>query len=266
MGAGLLLKEYRQMRKLSQLQLSLETEVSARHISFLETGRSRPSRDILLRLADGLALSLRDTNLLLASAGYTPLYPQRSLEDPAMAPVREALQFVLQNHAPYPAVVMDGDWNLLMANEPQLQLTARLMAAQPEWPDTGNVLELLLDPNGYRPFVRNWEQITRLLLRRRQREEAFNPPPPGQSLLQRLLRYPQLPDWRQRNHDELAMPMLALELLVDGRQLNFFSSIATFGTAVDVTLQGLRIESYFPADQSTARCFGEYARHLPDNE
>ena len=131
MGIGVLLRDYRQTRKLSQLELSLEAEVSARHISFLETGRSQPSRTVLLKLAQALDLPLRDTNVLLAAAGFTPRYPQRSLDDPAMQAVRRALDFVLNNHAPYPAVVLDGDWNLLMANEPQVQLTQRLMARQP---------------------------------------------------------------------------------------------------------------------------------------
>ncbi|TQV84802.1 helix-turn-helix transcriptional regulator [Exilibacterium tricleocarpae] len=262
MGVGLLLKDYRQTRKLSQLELSLEAEVSARHISFLETGRSRPSRAVLLKLAQALDLSLRDTNVLLVSAGFNPHYPQRSLDDPAMQAVRQALDFVLRNHAPFPAVVIDSDWNLLMANTPQLELTRRLMSAQPNWPQTTNVLELLLDPNAFRPFVRNWEQLTKLLLRRRYREESFNPPAAGEeSLLERLLTYPDLPpSWRRQDHDELEMPMLTLELTVGNQQLRCFSSIATFGTAVDITLQNLHIETYFPADEETRRCFIEWAR------
>lgn len=254
MAAGTLLAEYRKTRRLSQLELGLRADVSARHVSFMETGRARPSREMLLRLAEALDLPHRDANILLAAGGYTPVYSQANLDAPEMRPVREALEIMLHNQEPFPATVVDGCFNVLMANRVQLGLFAMLFPDGPpsRGPPSGrlNVLELLFDPSGFRPLVANWNAVAGWMLRRLRRELAAFPQPALQALYERLLDMEPPADWEQPT-GEPEGPMLTVDLVLQGQSLRMFSTLSRFGTALDVGAEELLVESYFPADEAT---------------
>lgn len=256
MHTGQILAELRKSRRISQLDLALLAEVSSRHLSFIETGRSQPSPTMLKRLASELALSCRDTNRLLLSAGYAPAFSETDLDSETMAPVRAALEVMLSNHNPFPAVVLDAHWNVLMANESQLQLVSMMIQERGPLPPTHNVIELVFHPQGYRPFLVNWEDVAAFLLRRIQRDHQARPDPALARLLETLGELADLDSLRQRYPETSALePMLTLELEVAGQRLRSFSTIASFGAALDVVMEELRIEHYFPADETTRRWF-----------
>lgn len=256
MHTGQILAELRKSRRISQLDLALLAEVSSRHLSFIETGRSQPSPTMLKRLASELALSCRDTNRLLLSAGYAPAFSETDLDSETMAPVRAALEVMLSNHNPFPAVVLDAHWNVLMANESQLQLVSMMIQERGPLPPTHNVIELVFHPQGYRPFLVNWEDVAAFLLRRIQRDHQARPDPTLARLLATLGELADLDSLRQRYPETSPLePMLTLELEVAGQRLRSFSTIASFGTALDVVMEELRIEHYFPADETTRRWF-----------
>ena len=256
MQTGQILAELRKTRRLSQLDLALRAEVSSRHLSFIETGRSQASAPMLKRLAMELELSCRDTNRLLLSAGYAPAFSNTDLDSDAMAPVRQALEIMLVNHNPFPAVVLDAHWNVLMANQAQQQLMSLMMEERGPFPQTANVVELVFHPQGYRPFLVNWEDVASFLLRRLHRDHQARPDPRLASLLKRL---GELADVEALLHQEppgdRSEPMLALEIDLAGQRLRSFSTLASFGTALDVVMEELRIEHYFPADDATRRWF-----------
>ena len=254
MSVGQLLQHYRKSQHFSQLALATEAEISSRHISFIETGRSQPSRQVLLTLANAMDLAHRDVNLLMRTAGYSAMYQHRGLDDPQMKPVSDALNMMLENHLPYPSVVIDKDWNILMMNASYQQLLSSFPMQLNDNTNANNVLELLFSPNGLRSVIANWDEVASHLLRVRAREEALNINQ-GDSLLKRLLAYPNIPDWKKINDAEIEKPMLSLQLNLGQVTLNLFSTITTFGTAADITLQELRIESYFPADEQTKDFF-----------
>lgn len=259
LSVGQLLQEYRKGQHFSQLALATEAEVSSRHISFIETGRSHPSRQILLALAETLKLPHRDTNLLMKAGGYSAQYQHSSLDSEGMCLVKEALTVMLKNHNPLPSVVIDKDWNMLMMNDAYQQILSLVMGDDAgDKNEFNNVLRLLLAPNGLRTVLDNWEELACHLLRLRAREETISPAQEG-SLLQSLLCYPDLPNWKHFEESANEQAMLLVNLNVNGLKLNLFSTIATFGTAADVTLQELRIESYFPADDETAEFFKSLA-------
>ena len=245
---GTLLREWRQRRRLSQLELALEAGISARHLSFLETGRSRPSRGMVLHLAERLEVPLRDRNRLLLAAGYAHAYEERPLDTPELAPVREAIERVLAGHEPYPAVVVDRAWNLVAANRSVELFTALVDPALLEPP--ANVLRASLHPRGMAPHVLNLAEYRMHLLDRLRRQIALTADRGLAGLLEELEGYPAPePDGEPDPAGEIALP---LRLRVDGRELSFFGTIATFGTALDVTVAELSIEAFFPADAATA--------------
>ena len=248
---GTLLRHWRQARRYSQLDLALQADISSKHVSFLETGRNQPSREMILRLTQVMDVPLRDRNLLLNSAGFAPVYEESGIDSPIVGQAKEALRRILGKQEPYPAIVLDAEWNLIQQNRGASALGQFLI---PGAPDSGfNVLELLFSPQGLQPFVVNWEQLSSVLLMRLLRESTL----PGRArssrdLLERLEAMPATP----RNWKELAAsypdgPTVDLILSRNGNRYAFFTTVTTFGTPQDVTLQELRIESYFPSDDST---------------
>ena len=253
-ATGHVLTEIRRARRLSQLDLSLQAEVSTRHISFIETGRAQPSREMLLRLSEVMGLSHRDSNRLMNAFGYAAVFSDMSLDDSAMQPVREALQIMLDKHDPYPAAVLDIEWNLLMANSAMQRLMLALMPATQRQPST-NMLELLFDKQGLRAYLSNWDTVASLLLRRLRLQLSSHPTASLAKLMDKLLSMDPPPDWQTPSPDSWEGPMLTSELNINGQQLKVFSTLSSFGTALDAGLQELMIESYFPADEQTRLFF-----------
>jgi transcriptional regulator with XRE-family HTH domain len=251
-----LLKAWRQKRRLSQLDLALSSGVSQRHVSFLESGRARPSRSMILRLSETLDVPLRDRNDWLTAAGFAAVFKARPLDDPQMSQVMGAVRMMLANHAPFPAVAIDRAWNIRMSNAPFDMLSA--MIGDDVWARVGgperNLMRLFFHPDGLRPFVTNWEAAAPMLWRRAQREaEALG----GEEMKQLLAELGQHQDaetlWAA--YDTALVPVLPLQIAREGLQISLFTVIATFGTAQDVTADELRIESLFPADEATERLF-----------
>lgn len=250
---GALLKRWRHGRGLSQLALAARAETSARHLSFLETGRSSPSREMVLRLAERLAVPLRERNAWLVAAGFAPMYRQRPLDHPALAMAREAVDRVLKAHEPYPALALDRHWNIVATNRAVAGLLAGVDAALLRPPV--NALRLSLHPKGLAPLIVNLAQWRHHLLDRlRQQTEAS-----GDALLTCLMdelrAYPAPPEdsgpHLEGEHAGLVVP---LQLRTAAGALGFISTTTVFGTPVDVTLQELAIETLFPADAATADC------------
>jgi transcriptional regulator with XRE-family HTH domain len=254
---GPLLRDWRQRRRLSQLDLALEAGVSARHLSFVETGRSRPSPDMVLNLAERLAVPLRERNRLLLAAGYAPVYEQHALDDPEMAPVRDAIQLVLAGHEPYPALVVDGAWEMLAANRAVALLTEDVrdeLLAPPL-----NVLRASLHPDGVAPRIVNLGEWRAHVFERLERQIAVSGDAALAALLEELRAYPGPEAPANARHD-IAVP-LRIESSVG--ELAFISIVATFGTAVEITASELSIESFFPADRQTAEAVRSYLERLP---
>jgi transcriptional regulator with XRE-family HTH domain len=246
---GELLRDWRTRRRLSQLDLALDAGVSARHLSFLETGRSKPSREMVLRLAEQLDVPLRDRNRLLLAAGFAPAYEERPLEAPEMEPVRRAVAQVLTGHEPFPAAVVDRWWNLVAANRNVSLFLQGVSAGLLEPP--ANVLRVSLHPEGMAPRIVNLAEWRGHLIDRLRREVAATADARLGELLAEVEGYPApaASGPARPPQGALAVPLV---LHHEGRELSFFSTVATFGTAVDVTLAELSIEAFFPADAETA--------------
>jgi transcriptional regulator with XRE-family HTH domain len=248
---GTLLRDWRRRRRLSQLDLALEAGVSARHLSFLETGRSRPSREMVLHLSEQLDVPLRDRNQLLLAAGFAPAYTEQALDAPDMGAVREALDRILKGHEPYPAVIVDRWWDLAGANAGVALLTARVaphLLAPP-----ANALRITLHPDGMAPYIRNLAEWRAHLLDRLRRQIVVTGDARLAALHDELTAYPGGEATLPAHEPGIAVP---LQIDADGTELSFFSTISTFGTAVDITLAELAIEAFFPADEVT----GDYVR------
>jgi transcriptional regulator with XRE-family HTH domain len=248
-GVGALLRDWRQRRRRSQLDLALDAGVSARHVSFVETGRAQPSREMVLHLAEELEVPLRERNHLLLAAGYAPVYGERPLDDPDMAAVREALDLVLRGHEPYPAVVVDRGWDVVAGNRANpvlLDGCAPELLAPPL-----NALRVSLHPEGMAPRIRNLGAWRAHLLERVDRQIALTGDAALAALRAELAAYP-APGHSGPTETigDIAVPLHIRSAA--GAELRFFSTIATFGTAVDVTVAELSIESFFPADAATA--------------
>ena len=259
------LRYWRRKRGYSQLQLSGMGVVSQRHISFLESGRSQPSRELILKLGVLLEIPLRQRNIMLLAAGFAPAYQERRLSDPELATVRHALELMLAQQAPYPALVVDRLWNLHMSNAPAAHLMQWLLDLPPgqSLPGDGaiNVIRLMLEPGALRPFLVNWREVGADMLNWIQREAMSDgPASPATQLLGELLPLVR-EDTCDENHvpERHSLPFLPVSLSKDGVELNLFTTIATLGTPRDVTVHELRVESFFPADEATAEWFRERA-------
>jgi transcriptional regulator with XRE-family HTH domain len=249
--AGRLLREWRRRRNLSQLQLASGSAVSARHLSFIETGRARPSREMVLHLADRLDVPLRERNRLLLAAGFAPVYGERSLDQDEMGPVREALDRFLEAHEPFPAIVVDRHWNLVRANR-SVELLTRGVAPELLAPPA-NALRVTLHPEGMAPAIANLPEWSGHLLHSLRRQILVTGDPELGRLHAELERYPGVcvdPPDDPGPRTEIVLP---LRLRRDGAELSFLSTVTTFGTAVDATLAELTIEAFYPADRPTAR-------------
>jgi transcriptional regulator with XRE-family HTH domain len=246
---GSLLRDWRRRRRLSQLELALEAGVSARHLSFVETGRSRPSPEMVLHLAEQLDVPLRERNQLLLAAGYAPVYGQRGLDEPEMGPVREALEQVLRGHDPYPAVVVDHHWGMVAGNAAVALLTDGVAPELLEPPV--NVLRVSLHPEGMAPRILNLAEWRGHLLERLGRQVVTTGDPALAALHEELCGYPggAPAPARDAAAHAIAVP---LRLRAGEAELMFISTVTTFGTATDVTVAELSIESFFPADATTA--------------
>jgi transcriptional regulator with XRE-family HTH domain len=243
---GSVLREWRQRRRLSQLDLALEADVSARHVSFIETGRSSPSRAMVLRLADVLGIPLREQNQLLLAAGLAPEYRERSLDDPDMAAVREGVERVLRAYDPFPCVVVNRGWHLVLANDGAAVL---LDGVAPRLLEHPNALRIALHPEGLAPRIRNLAQWRHHLIARLRRVVAVSGSTELTSLLAEIESYPGGFE-ETRDLGGVAVP---LELYTShGRLLTFLSMVTTFGTALDLTAAELSIEAFLPADEGTA--------------
>ena len=248
-GVGPLLRDWRQRRRLSQLDLAVGAGVSARHVSFVETGRSRPSAEMVMQLAEHLDVPLRDRNALLLAAGYAPAFAQRDLDDPEMGPVRDVLDRLLRGHEPYPAIVVDRHWGLVAANRAVAVLTDGAAPYLLEPPV--NVLRLGLHPDGLAPRIRNLGEWRAHLLDRLSRQAVVSGDPALFALHEELAALPGAQPGLAASLEvsEIAVPLL---LTVDGIELAFISTATSFGTAIEVTVSELAIESFFPADEATA--------------
>jgi transcriptional regulator with XRE-family HTH domain len=249
---GELLQHWRRERRMSQLMLSTEAGVTARHVSFVESGRAQPSRDMVITLARALDVPLRERNQMLLAAGFAPLYRETGLDEESMASVRAALDRVLAHHAPYPAVVMDRHWNVLVANESAAAMFAWLLdGADPG--DPPNVVRLMF--TRLHPHVANWDHTGEALIQRVHREAVGSVADPETAgLLDEVLSLPHVPAaWRKPDFVATPLPLLPVRFAKDGVELSWFSLVTTVGTPQDVTLQEIRIESFFPADVRTER-------------
>lgn len=255
---GDLLREWRQRRRLSQLDLALEADISAKHLSFIETGRSQPSRDMILHLAERLDVPLRERNILLVAAGFAPAFPERSLDDPALKAARKAIDLVLAGHEPYPALAIDRHWTLITANGAVMRLLAGTDPAMLQPPV--NVLRLSLHPKGLAPRIANLPEWRAHLLARLRQQIDITADPILIDLLRELTDYP-VPssDRSSRSADRDAMVAVPFQLVTETGLLAFFSTTMIFGTPVDVTLSELAVESFFPANAATAETLGRLA-------
>jgi transcriptional regulator with XRE-family HTH domain len=244
---GRMLRQWRDARHMSQLALATEAGISTRHLSFLETGRAQPSREMVQLLSGMLDVPFGDRNALLVAAGYAPAYGDRPLGAPDLAPVRRALEYILRQQEPFPALVLDGEWNIVMGNEASHRVFEQFRG---ELKST-NVMRKVFDPNGLRPYIVNWPNIAECLMQTLHRDAASGNVAIAR-LRDELLGYPGVPA-RWRTPDALAEfpPFVSMELRKGEVAMTFFSTITRFATPRDVMLQHLMIECFFPADPAT---------------
>lgn len=244
---GELLRDWRRRRGMSQLDLALQADVSARHVSFVETGRTIPSRPMVLRLAEHLGVPLRERNRLLVAAGHAPVYAERALDDPDLAKARDALELVLKGHEPYPALVVDRRWNLVLANS---AMNVFLDGVAPELLEPRvNMMRLGLHPNGFAPRIQNMDEVRGFLLPRLARQVAVTGDPELSDLYAELAGG----GGGEMPEPDPADIVLRIRLRHRGDDLCFFITVTTFGAAFDITLDELAVEAYFPADEHTRR-------------
>ena len=260
-GVGPLLRAWRRRRRLTQLELALDSGVSARHLSFVETGRSKPGREMLLRVAEKLQIPFREQNQLLLAAGHAPAYPERSFEDPALAPVREALDRILAGHEPYPAVAFDRAWNVVAVNAPMGDLAAAVEIDPALLEPPINLLRTGLHPRGFAPLIVNLAEWRAHFLRRLAQQVAVSDDEDLRSLMDEIAGYP-VPEGEsgaagEAGSDEMLGPVRVHA--PDGGEWSFFGMFASFDTPFEVTTSELAVELLFPADRVTAEALGKGA-------
>lgn len=248
---GALLREWRAARRLSQLDLALDANVSTRHLSYVETGKAQASREMVERLAETLDLPLRERNALLVAAGYAPKYPESALATPALAQVRRAIEAMLAQQEPYPAFLLNRHWDVLAANGAAARCNRFVLGRDSAH---ANMLRMVFDPDDLRSAVANWEEVAGSLIHHLHSEVAAAPTDAkARALLDEILAYPGVPTrWRRREPASAPLPLLTTRLRRGEEELHFFSTITTFGTPRDVTLAELHIECCYPVDEATA--------------
>lgn len=254
-----LLRHWRNARKLSQLDLALVSDISQRHLSFLELGRAQPSRDMVLRLGEALELPLRGQNALLGAAGFAPKFRESALQSPDMEPVFGALRLMLRHHEPNPAVVVDRCWNLLLVNDAMQRVLSLMGDPEAIWQTVcgdgpRNLFKLLFHPQGTRAAVLNFDLVGPVMIARTRREAEALQNQALLDLLDEVQRYEGMEEIWSRAAPEFDdnQPVIPLELSAHGQKLSLFSVISTFGTPSDITTDEIRVESFFPADHASA--------------
>ena len=258
------LKDWRSLRKVSQLDLALTAEVSQRHVSWLETGKSKPSRRMVVQLADALDVPLRERNSWLTAAGFAPIYRHTNVDEPEMRPVAQALDLILTHHDPMPAVVLNRRWEVQKTNQAANQLLGLLGPEEEVWQRVGggperNLVRLTLHPNGLRPLITNWDELLPAFVSRLRREARSAGSAAEVAELEALLELTGPARIPEPSLDKPLLPILPLRLQAGDVELGLFSVIATFGTPQDVTVDDLRIESFFPMDNQTREFFESLA-------
>ena len=258
---GDLLKQWRGLRGRSQLDISADTGISQRQISFIESGRSVPSRPTLIGIAQVLDIPLRERNALLLAAGYAPIYSDAAWNSDEMQSISKALQRMLTQHEPYPALVMDRYWNVILTNEAAPRFFNCFIDLS-QRPSPRNLLHLMFDPKGMRPFIANWEALAKSLIQRVQREAVGHIiDQKTKELVADLLAYPDVePDWKAPEASS-ALPMIPISFARDGAVLNYFSLITTVGTPQTIAAQELRVECMYPADDETETLHAKWLAH-----
>jgi transcriptional regulator with XRE-family HTH domain len=246
------LRYWRGVRRKSQLELAVEARTTPRHLSFVETGRSRPSRHMVMRLAHALDVPLREQNDLLLAAGYAPIHRTTHLHEPEFDAVWVALTAMMQQHEPYPAVLMDRGWNLLRANDGARFLFGRIFHPEPV-PELVNILKVMIGPSPVRAALQNWSSVVRALMDRARREAIGGVPDRELQAVVDELRL--LPDVADAIDEPAAAvsgaPVVDVQFVVDDTTINFFSVVSTIGSPIDVTAQELRLEAFFPGDEAS---------------
>lgn len=244
---------------MSQLDLAFAADVSPRHLSYLETGKSRPGRGIVLRLAETLEVPLRDRNALLMAAGYAPIYPETALATEPLAEVRRAIDLLLEQQEPYPAILLDRHWNMLQTNRGMDRVVRRVLGGRPSVHD--NMIRQIFDPQDVRATIVNWEEVARAVIGNLQHLLALSPSDTaGHALIAEALAYPGVPTrWRDLDVASPPAPLMTTIMRDGDEHLTFFSTITTFAMARDVTLEELRIECCFPLDERTRKVCREMA-------
>lgn len=264
MSFGSLLRRWRTVRRLSQLDLANDAEVSTRHLSCIETGRAAPSREMVLRLAEALQVPLRERNALLLTAGYAPLYRETSLDAPELEAARHAVELLLAQLEPYPVLLQDRYWNTLRMNAGAKRFLALFPGCDSGTPHNG--ARLVFDPQGLRPFIENWEVIAARIVRRVSHETVNNPADETMKrFLNELLSYPDVPNrWCVPDLHGAHAPFLTINYRWNNSILRLFSVLSSLGTPLDVALQELRIETFFPADEATRVVISRLAQAAVD--
>lgn len=248
---GEMLRQWRKLRGVSQMDLALDAEVSARHVSFLETGRARPSREMVLVLASALTVPLRERNGLLFAAGFAPVYAEPELGAAGLEAVQRAIAAILRQHEPFPAVVLNRRWDIVAANTGATRLFGRLVPHLADQP--ANVLRMILDPDRVRPFVANWSEVAPRLIQRVHQEAVGGVlDPDTRELLDEVLTFLP-PELRRAPANTPGVPVIPVHFRRDDLDLRFFSTVTTLGTAADITAQELRMECFFPDDETSER-------------
>ena len=256
---GALLREWRAARRLSQLDLALETGISTRHLSCVETGKARASRDTVSRLADALGMPLRERNALLHAAGFAAMHPERSLTAPALDRVRQAVDLILAHQEPYPAFVVSRHWDVLATNKAAVRLNQILMKGRTS--RHSNLLHQIFDPEDFRPVIANWHEVAARFIRHVHDDLTANPTDRRtHQLLDEIFAYPDVPArWRDRDLGDEPSPIVTFTFHSEVGELRFFETFTTFAAPYDVTLDEIRIDCTFPADDFTAAVCADLA-------
>lgn len=258
---GRLLRYWRGVRRTSQLELASNARTTPRYVSFVETGRAGPSRHMVLRLARALDVPLRERNDLLLAAGYAPVYTLAALDSPQLARVHAALASMLDQHEPFPAVVLDRGWNVLRANDGASLLFGTLLAPDPIPPDA-NVLRLVIEPGPVRDSIVNWGSVVPALLDRARREAVGGVlDQPTNDLIRHLRERPEIVDLLTPGEPVVtAAPVVDVQFTIDDTVVSFFSVVSTIGTPIDITAQELRLEAFFPSGDASRAAWHDLAR------
>lgn len=245
------LRFFRKAKGFSQLSLALEAGMSSKHVSFIENERSKPSKDSVLRLSEALDLPLRTRNELLSLAGFAEHYSRTPLDKSSMQRLSQTLEIILAKHEPYPAIILDWDWNIMMQTNGFGRLFELCKAQRPAFPDTRNIAEMIFDPQAIKPFIGNWQEVANTTVLRLRHEQQLAPGR-HEALLKQLATYPDFPkDPHHLSPEATTEPFIYVDFVLGGNTLKFLTTLTSFGTPTDITAAEILIEQYYPADDFT---------------